>query len=84
MTEDNTQILRDIQAQIMDVRERLIRIETHASHERLQKVEDGADLLRDRLTVLETQGRFFTAGISAGVALIISLVGVAITYVIGR
>lgn len=84
MAEDNTQILRDIQAQITDVRERLIRIETHASHERLQKVEEEADHLRDRITVLETQGRFFTAGVSAGVALIISLIGVAITYVIGR
>lgn len=82
--DNNTEILRLIQAQVQDVRERLIRLETHGYHERIQKVEDAADLLRDRLTVLETQGRFFTAGVSAGVALIISIVGVVITYIIGR
>jgi hypothetical protein len=84
MAEDHIQILREIQSQVMDVRERLIRLETYGFHERLQKMDDGADIIRDRLTVLETQGRLFSAGVSAGVALIISLVGVAITYVVGR
>lgn len=78
------QILRDIQTQVSDVRERLVRIETHAYHERLNKVEDAQDSLRDRTTILETQGRFFTAGVSAGVALIVSFAGTIFSYFIGK
>lgn len=82
--DDNTQLLRDIQAQVQDVRERIIRLETHGYHDRLAKVEDGHDSIRDRVTILETQGRFFTAGVSAGVALIISLAGALFSYFIGK
>jgi hypothetical protein len=84
-TEDaTTHLLRDILSQLTDVRERLIRLETHGYHERLTKVEDAVDMLRDRLTILETQGRFFSAGVSAGVAIVVSLVGAAFTFMISR
>jgi hypothetical protein len=77
-------LLREIEAKVSDVRERLVRLEAQGYHERLNKIEDGHDSLRDRTTILETQGRFFTAGVSAGVALIVSFAGSIFSYFIGK
>jgi hypothetical protein len=76
--------IRSLGDKVQDVRERIIRIETHGYHERLTKVEEASDSTRDRLTVLETQGRIFTAGVSAAVALIVSALGAFISYLFGK
>lgn len=71
-----------VSGQIQDVRERLIRLETQGYHDRLTKMEDEHDLHRDRITILETKGRFFTAGVSAGVAMIVSGFGALVSYIL--
>lgn len=86
MAGDET-ILQEIRAlgdKVQDIRERIIRIETHDFPGRLSKLETESDSTRDRITVLETQGRVFTAGVSAAVALFVSAAGAFISYLFGK
>lgn len=79
----NTQ-LSEVKEQTRDVRERLIRIESHGFAERLAKIEGELDDTRNRLTILETRGQSITAVISAAAAVLTTSVTSAILYLFGR
>lgn len=75
----NVELLRQIQLSLeeqkkdlTDVRERIIRLETHGYSERITTLEKEVQNLQARVIVLETQGKFFTAGIAAIVSAIVA------------
>lgn len=88
----HTSLLLEIQkqvaglsAQTSDVRERVIRLETHGYGERLLRLEQESDdrhdslraaheALQAKVIVLETQGKFFTTGIAAAVSAVTAFV----------
>ena len=70
--------------QIRDVRERLIRLESHGYAQRLGKVEDELDAVRNRITILETKGQTTTAVIGSAAAVLTTAVTSAVLYLFGR
>jgi hypothetical protein len=66
--------------QIRDVRERLIRLESHGYAERIGKVEDDLVTVKTRVTILETRGQSVTAVISAGASILTTMIASAILY----
>lgn len=75
----NVELLRQIQhsleeqkKDLTDVRERIIRLETHGYSERITTLEKEVQNLQARVIVLETQGRFVTAGVAALVSAIVA------------
>lgn len=79
----NTQ-LSEVKEQTRDVRERLIRLESHGYADRLAKIEGELDDTRNRLTILETRGQSITAIISAAAAVLTTAVTSAVLYLFGR
>jgi hypothetical protein len=75
----NTQ-LAALAVQVADVRERVIRLESQGANERLIEMTAKYDNLRDRVTIMETQGRFFTAGVAAGVSVLVSVLATFVAY----
>jgi predicted nuclease with TOPRIM domain len=83
MHEQLSRIQADLDETKKDVRalrESVIRIETHAFTDQLKDVRGQNSELRERLIVLETQGRVFSAGIAAGVSIIVAVIASAISY----
>jgi chromosome segregation ATPase len=72
--------LSDITANVQDVRERIIRLESQDYSPRLAKLETDTDDLKNRLTVIETRGQMFSAGVSAGVSVLVTVVGAALVH----
>jgi hypothetical protein len=72
--------LSDITANVQDVRERIIRLESQDYSPRLAKLETDNDDLKNRLTVIETRGQMFSAGVSAGVSVLVTVVGAALVH----
>ena len=72
--------LTSLTSRVDDMRERLIRLESHGYQERLKKLEDDGDSVRMRVTVLETRGQTFTAIIGSGAAILTSLITTAVVY----
>jgi hypothetical protein len=60
--------LSEQQAAFTDLRERIIRLETHGYSERISYLEKEVQALQSRVIVLETQGKFITAGVAAVVS----------------
>lgn len=79
----NTQ-LGSVTEQVRDVRERLIRLESHGYSERLAKIEEDQADARDRLTILETKGQSITAVISAGAAVLTTAIATAVLHLFGK
>jgi hypothetical protein len=65
---------------VQDVRERIIRLESQDYNARLVDLEKTADDLRNRLIVLETRGQVFSASVSAGVSVIVTVIGSALLH----
>lgn len=79
----NAQLI-SVSDQVRDVRERLIRLESHGYADRLGKQEDEVDALRNRVTVLETRGQSVTAVISAGAAILTTAIATAVLHLFGK
>lgn len=73
-------LLIRMQDQLHDVRERLIRLESHGYGEALAEVKMKTDDNTIRITVLETKGSIFAAGVAAAVSIGVSLVSAALLY----
>lgn len=82
MTDNTTmlELLRALQIQLAEqateikaLREALIRIETHAFSEQIRDLREDNKYLSDKVLVLETQGKFFAAGVAAGVSILVSV-----------
>lgn len=76
------ELLKTIQAQLVEqaaeiraLRETVIRLETHGYQEQIVGQRQEVQCLRDKIIVLETQGQFFSAGVAAGVSIIVTVVG---------
>jgi predicted nucleic acid-binding Zn-ribbon protein len=72
--------LSDLTANVQDVRERIIRLESQDYSARLMKLEEAADDLKGRVTIIETRGQIFSAGVSAGVSVLVTVVGAALLH----
>ena len=59
--------------ELRELREALIRIETHGYNAQIGDLRLETRGVRDKVIVLETQGRFFAAGVAAGVSVIVSV-----------
>lgn len=60
-------------AEIKALREAVIRIETHSFSEQIRDLRENNKYLSDKVLVLETQGKFFAAGVAAGVSILVSV-----------
>ncbi|MGZ9074168.1 MAG: hypothetical protein ACXW13_00160 [Burkholderiaceae bacterium] len=79
---NHIELLKLIQAQLSEqakdiraLRETVIRLETHGYHEQINSLREEAKGLRDKIIVLETQGQFFSAGVAAGVSIVVTVIG---------
>lgn len=67
-------LLIRMQDQLHDVLERLIRLETHRYGDTLDDLKTKTDDNTIRITVLETKGSVFAAGVAAAVSVGVSVV----------
>lgn len=76
--------LSSLNEQMRDQRERLIRLESHGYAERIKAAEDELDVVRNRLTVLETKGQSTTAFIGAAASIVTSVITAAVLYLFNK
>ena len=74
------QLILKIAAEMSDVRERLIRLEAHGQTEVLAKLQQQAHDNEIRLSVLETKGSIFAAGVAAAVSVGVSVFSALLAF----
>lgn len=75
-------MLRLLSAELRVVSERLIRIEEKEYSARIRTLEQENRELREWRVEMETKGKFFAAGVSAAVAIVVSGVSAALGYLL--
>lgn len=60
--------------EIRTLQDSVLRIETHGYHDRLKLHSAKIDETTNRLTILETQGKVFTAGVASAVSALVAFV----------
>lgn len=73
-----------VREEMSSIRDRLTRVEVHLEANdyasRLERIAGRVEANSSRLTIIETQGKVFTAGLAAGVSLVVSVIGAMIVY----
>lgn len=73
-------LILKIQEQLSDVRERMILLESHGHTELLANLQQQAHDNEIRLSVLETKGSIFAAGVAAAVSIAVSVVSAMVVF----
>jgi hypothetical protein len=73
-------LLIRMQDQLHDVRDRLIRLESHRYGETLDDLKSRVEDTTIRVTVLETKGSVFAAGVAAAVSVGVSVMSGILVY----
>lgn len=59
---------------IRKLQDSMIRFEAHGYHERLNVQSQKLDVALNRITILETQGKAFTAGVATFVSAVVAII----------
>lgn len=66
--------------QLAEVRDSVVRMETHGYQVQIAEVRLEARTLRDKVLVIETQSKIFAAGVAAGVSIFVALFTWVLAY----
>lgn len=72
--EQQAEEIRAQRLEIATLKETVIRMETHGYHEQIKDLREEAKFLRDEMIVMKTKGQVFSAGVAAGISVVVSVV----------
>lgn len=73
-SEEQAEAMRLQAIEVRQLRDAVVRLETHGYHEQIKDLRQEAQFLRDEIIVMKTKGQVFSAGVAAGISILISVI----------